>query len=102
MARPLADLNENYVRCRTLGHSWDDWPTSDYVASFGWLLPFRCVRCDTKRLDTIDSRGSVGSRRYIWPDDYKLVEKRSRDEYRRELRFRVYSASEMMESVNGR
>lgn len=101
MARPLIDMREEYVRCRTLGHAWDDLHDHGYRASFGWLLAFRCTRCTMVRLDVIDALGRLGSRRYVQPEGYRLESKIPRDDFRRELRFRVYSAREMLEAVNG-
>lgn len=80
----LAELDSNLLRCRTLGHAWDDFvPQGMKRAAFGTRLSFRCVRCTTIRHDIcswID--GSLVSRSYQYPDVYALDGKHARAEFR--------------------
>jgi hypothetical protein len=39
---------------------------------WGTTFHFRCVRCGTERHDTIDSLGELSTRRYVYPDRYRL------------------------------
>jgi hypothetical protein len=70
-------LRAEYLHCRSWRHSWDIFsPTQDELARrriFGRLIALRCERCGTKRFDQIDARGVLGSRSYVYPNDYKLA-----------------------------
>jgi hypothetical protein len=39
---------------------------------WGTTFHFRCIRCGTERHDTIDSLGELSTRRYVYPDEYRL------------------------------
>lgn len=70
--RPTADLTDEYLRCRAIGHAWDDFnPINKRPPSFGWLMAFRCTRCFTERSDLIDSLGRLITRYYVYHDDYR-------------------------------
>lgn len=58
--------NEDFVRCRSLGHIWDDFtPIDERRPPRGVLLSFRCERCHAERHDVIDrSDGSLLHRKY--------------------------------------
>jgi len=81
---------DEMLRCRTLGHQWDDfYPTSLAPPSFGWRLSLRCARCSTERHDIIShAQGEVLSREYRYVDGYQ----QGRDERldRPELRKALY------------
>ena len=88
MGDALARFMEHreYVRCRTLGHAWDDIPVPANEAIPGeaqiWL---RCVHCGTVRKDRIGARtGYLAGRSYEYPEDYALAgdEIPTRDEWR--------------------
>lgn len=79
---------EEFVRCRSLGHSWDDYNPPKLRPLHGFILAFRCTRCTTERHDAIDRRsGELTGRRYLYPDGYKTT----RDERpsAEELRVRI-------------
>jgi len=77
------------LRCRTYGHAWDEfYPSNLGVPIFGWRLSLRCTRCTAERHDLIDSIGSVGGRRYIYPDGYQL--KRDETPSREEMRMSLF------------
>jgi hypothetical protein len=79
----LLELNEQMLRCRTLGHSWDDFIPMMKAPEFGERLSFRCVRCTTERHDICSwVDGSLIQREYRYPDEYKLSEKYFRNDYR--------------------
>lgn len=69
----LAKVDEEYVRCRSWGHQWDDFQPLRRRAAWGTLLSLRCERCSTQRHDTIDSRGEVSSRQYVYPEGYEVA-----------------------------
>lgn len=93
--RPARATAEEYLKCRTWGHSWDDFtPTEMRRPSFGWRYSLRCVRCGTERHDLIGRLGDVLSRQYIYPEAYKDAgigtKGLARNEFRRELAYRRY------------
>lgn len=85
--RALSAAPEDYIWCRTFGHSWDAWH-SDRTPEFGYYESVYCGRCGTERHFTISGLGTVISRRYVYPEDYSLGFKLSRVEARREMRKR--------------
>ena len=73
-----------YVRCRTIGHSWHDYD-SNWDTKLGVPLTLRCERCGTERRDVIGSYGQLVTRSYFKPDNYDLGRedyKPSRDDFR--------------------
>lgn len=68
----LDNLQDEYVRCRKLGHAWEE---------IGWQkmgarrvhhgLVIRCTRCATERFDIYDTVGWLDDRRYRYPEGYK-------------------------------
>ena len=73
----IADLRDEYVVCRTLGHSWDDNPTAEVDSEWSsfavGFLALRCTRCTTERLDFIGHDLGVAYRRYRYPTLYQSV-----------------------------
>src|SRR5262245_38172750 len=70
-ARVLMRLE--YEKCRTWGHSWDDFvPHGKRPSDWGQRFSLRCDRCGTERHDVIDSRGELSTRQYKHPDDYRM------------------------------
>lgn len=71
------NLSAEYVHCRSWRHSWSLFnPTQAELQRrrvFGRLISLRCDRCTTKRFDQIDALGQLGSRAYVYPDDYKCT-----------------------------
>lgn len=66
-------LKLEYEKCRTWGHAWEDFIPDKRGSGWGSRFSLRCIRCATERHDVIDSLGELGSRQYIYPDDYKLA-----------------------------
>lgn len=58
-----------YIRCRTLGHSWFDYD-SNWTPQFGTPLTLRCERCGSERRDTVNTWGTLLSRHYTKPENY--------------------------------
>lgn len=75
----IVDLYDDFLVCRTIGHSWDDNPGASFVTIFNWALPLRCTRCSSERIDYLNLAGEVMSRRYIYPDGYKVAGTRQGD-----------------------
>jgi hypothetical protein len=73
----IQDLNDNYLLCRALGHSWEDDPTAQvdsdlYRASRG-VIAIHCTRCQTQRFDYINHLFEVANRYYRYPDHYRSI-----------------------------
>lgn len=89
MTTRLHRVQDDYLKCRSWGHMWDDYrplgrDRGDYV------LTLRCDRCATERVDTLDSAGDVIRRNYEYPEDYKISgyisgDRATAPELRREL-----------------
>ncbi len=60
----------NYNQCRSLGHAWEQIPTTRRP-SWGQLVTYRCLRCTTTREDTLDWNFRLSTRSYHHPDDCK-------------------------------
>lgn len=81
-----AHLRDEYLRCRVIGHQWDEFdPVGMRKPHFGWRLSVRCERCSTERHDLINARGEVGSRSYVYPEDYDIPGRAVRTELRTEI-----------------
>lgn len=73
----IEELQDSYVYCRTLGHSWDEHPNPEFnmelfVVSYG-AAALRCIRCGTMRYDYINAEMAVFTRRYIYPPRYRTI-----------------------------
>jgi hypothetical protein len=85
----LKALQDEYVRCRTFGHAWDEFAPIDRIPTvFKYALHLRCTRCTTERHDGLNVRGGVEQREYKYPEGYALAEKMTRAQFRVELRMR--------------
>lgn len=90
----LSRLDDEYVKCRSWGHEWDDFMPLRRRAGWGTLLSLRCSRCGTERHDTIDAQGDLSAREYKYPENYKAAGTRQGDritaaELRREVLHRI-------------
>lgn len=91
----LTKLPSSYIRCRTLGHAWDDVePTPDEVrdADIIWhgdsLLATCCSRCAMRRLDIAAPNGVLRTRRYNYPIGYLMAkgeQRPKRSDFRKQL-----------------
>jgi hypothetical protein len=73
----IQELQDEYLICRALGHSWDDNPTGQLNGSL-WRssvggLALRCTRCTTERFDYIGADMRVFQRYYRYPAHYTTV-----------------------------
>lgn len=72
----LGMLQDEYLKCRTYGHSWDQIPSSladpEYQRMYAWYDVLRCVNCKTERYDGIASSGDVDTRTYRYPWGYGI------------------------------
>jgi hypothetical protein len=76
----VGDLRDEFVVCRTIGHSWDDHPSPEVPHTLQWhsakaALFLRCTRCHTERFDYLDGDMTVGYRYYRYPDRYRGLAK---------------------------
>jgi len=62
---------DDFTRCYTLGHAWEDYDDSDWKPPWGTGLALRCLRCTTTRRDIINANGDLGARSYVYPDGYR-------------------------------
>lgn len=73
----LEDLTDQYVLCRTLGHSWDEMPQPDFSIEMFRLhmaaIGLRCTRCTCERYDYIGSDLKVATRTYKYPNGYRTI-----------------------------
>lgn len=81
---------DEYVRCRTYGHSWVEAPSdwADPDDKFGIPDTVRCRECKTERRDTLRPNGSLLRRHYVYPANYLLakgVHRPKRDDFRLRL-----------------
>lgn len=66
----LSTLDKDGLRCRRLGHSWDE--INWYNVPGGYTgLTIRCTSCRTERFDIYDRVGELAKRKYIYEDWYK-------------------------------
>lgn len=73
----LDELQDEYLICRTVGHSWDDNISGQVdgalARSAAAVLALRCVRCNTERFDYVDIDMLVFARYYRYPPRYRLA-----------------------------
>lgn len=73
----IRELIDEYVVCRTIGHSWDDNISGEVdgelARSATGVLALRCVRCTTERFDYIDGEMQVFQRYYRYPQQYASI-----------------------------
>jgi hypothetical protein len=73
----VADLRDEYVICRTIGHRWDDHPSpeldSQMWAMSAAALALRCSRCTTERFDFYLADLTVYHRYYRYPPGYRTT-----------------------------
>ena len=71
--RGIRKLSQEFLECRMLGHSWEQFGTPQRKRSWGTTLTFYCTRCGMERDDTFDINGDLSMRAYIQPDGYRLT-----------------------------
>lgn len=73
----ITELRDEFVICRTLGHSWDEHPGAEFseleLRVAAGALALRCTRCTTVRLDYIAKDMTVYYRKYTYPDQYTSI-----------------------------
>jgi hypothetical protein len=67
--------------CRTIGHAWFEIDTTT-KSQVGWMFWLQCERCGTQRRDTINLRGDLNSRNYVYAENYANSGKLTKQEYR--------------------
>jgi hypothetical protein len=82
----VEDLTNEFVICRTIGHSWDENPNAEVDTMFPteFLFALRCVRCTTERFDFSNVTGQLIQRYYRYPEKYHTV-KTTREVFRAEM-----------------
>jgi hypothetical protein len=81
--RDLSDLPLPWLKCRSFGHSWDEYrPVGKRKPSFGFRISLLCVSCTMERHDIVDTNGNLAARQYVEAEGYYDIGKWSRAEYR--------------------
>jgi hypothetical protein len=65
-----AGLSVSHLQCRELGHNWRPWVARRDVEHNCFERALRCVRCKTKRWESIGLSGAKLSSHYEYPDGY--------------------------------
>lgn len=79
----IHDLADNMLKCKLLGHAWDEFLPMKKPARFGDRISFLCVRCQSERHDIVSwVNGDLLQRSYIYTDGYHLSEKHKRADFR--------------------
>lgn len=90
----LSELRDNYVWCRTYGHSWDEFhPENRNPTTFKHYMALRCTRCTTQRFDYEGVLGEIIDREYKYPEGYALAGTMTRAQFRLEIRRRRKAAA---------
>lgn len=85
----LDTLADNYLYCRTYGHSWDDFdPGPDHKSMWIHETCLRCIRCFTERYDGEGLLGHIERRYYLYPEGYHLAGTVTRAQFRLAIRKR--------------
>lgn len=70
VAEFAADLEEDWLYCRTYQHNWKPW-TASWSSELGcYEVSIRCNRCHTRRVQTMSDKGTVLSSHYEYPEGY--------------------------------
>lgn len=68
----LTELKLAYVRCKTYGHSWDEFRSTTATRSAN--LTLRCDRCGMHRYDQVSpTTGELDGRSYDRPPGYRTA-----------------------------
>lgn len=83
MTYELGDLPTDLLKCRTFGHSWDEFvPGGMRTPQFGFRFSLICTSCRSERHDLINQAGTLLQREYRYAAGYQLGFALSRDEAR--------------------
>jgi len=85
-----AALNTNYLRCRDLGHAWEDY-TAEWAGE-AFRVTVVCYRCDARRTRFVQRNGFYAEKHggYDYPKDYQVPEVNLRNtEGRAAVRFEL-------------
>lgn len=75
----------DFTPCRTLGHAWDEVPSTWRPDNGLAVITLRCTRCTTTREDVISRlSGGLYGRYYTYPEGYKDAEKMNKDAWRKQ------------------
>lgn len=67
----IKDMDPVHTHCRDYGHAWT--PFRGGRVSGGFERQLRCTRCNTVRKQAINSKGVIGSNRYVYPEHYQIA-----------------------------
>ncbi len=87
----LTELKLAFVRCKTYGHSWDEFRSTGSTRPAN--LTLRCTRCSMQRYDTVSPvTGELVSRSYDRPPGFRTA-RLARSDLRVELLRRLKKRS---------
>jgi hypothetical protein len=73
MTVSVTTFSNEFLRCRTWGHRWDDFNPIDMgPPMFGWRESLRCSTCTTERHRIIGRNGQILSASYKYPEGYQM------------------------------
>lgn len=79
----IDDLLDEFLKCKVVGHAWDEFIPHRKPPKFGDLMAWLCVRCQTERHDIVSwADGGLVAREYRYPEGYQLAERYRRQELR--------------------
>ena len=65
-----ANLEDNWLFCRTYQHNWKPWSAHWSGELSCYEVKIRCNRCTTKRVQRMSDKGQVLASHYEYPDGY--------------------------------
>lgn len=104
------EYNEAFVICRQGQHRWPPYSQWHWRVTLGlrrrpveYRLTLVCETCGTKALDTIDAHTGEKTRRYNWPDGYRIPSDAdvSRTDLRLEMLHRLAKNAEPEQTAAG-
>ncbi len=103
MPTDLDSYPTHFLKCRTFGHSWEEFvPVGKRTPQAGFLFSLLCTSCGSERFDSIGVQGRLISRQYVKHPDYALgfplTRAEAREEYQNRKRKTVRRGS-LLKSV---
>lgn len=99
----LDTYNTAYLKCRTFGHSWEEFVPVGKRPGIGFRFSLLCTSCGMERHDNVGTSGILISRQYVQPEGYSLEFRVDRAEARRvyhERKRKVYRRGTLTKRVS--
>ncbi len=74
LTKQIQSSSTEALTCRSFGHAWniDGIEVVNQNGKKAYIESVSCVRCATRRRDTVLTSGVVSYRNYMYPDGYRL------------------------------